>query len=103
MANFNQIFQDIKKEFSEEVAINAVIALALNFSFPVKKKDLQESGRYTRRLNEHTKDILWETKQEVVDLAIKLRELHTQVEISKTLGDIGGSGVKTYKELLEKS
>lgn len=96
--NYDVLFQQVKKEFSEEIALKVSIAVALHLSTRVKNKDFEEKGRYDKRVKKKIWDVLWESSSDELDLVIKLWKCVYYWDIDNVLAP----EPRTFKQLLEE-
>ena len=105
MADFDRIYNTIAEEFDNPtLALMVVQIYTINLTTKVKPKDIINTGRFTDKLIEKSKKVLWEYPIDDVELAISLWECIHSWETRQTMHGIGGCEKKTFKELLaEKS
>ena len=101
--NFNQLYQQIEKEYDADMALMVVQINTINLTMKISEKDLNEPGRFTKRLHKKTYKLLWEYDNDKIELALKLNDVIQQWECGKSFQGLGGCIEKTFKELIKES
>lgn len=101
--NFMNLFTAIKKDFPENIAIGVCTACAIHLSIKIKEKDLNEPGRYQRKIEKKIKAVLWEYDTADVETIIKLESLVYDWQISNSCAGLGGCTPKSFLELYQKA
>lgn len=98
--NFTEVYEAVSAEFSPNIASGVVVALAINLSTKIKDKDLSIEGRFTRKIDMKTWDVLWEYSEDEIELIIKIRDIWSTFELSKSFNGLGDCRKKILKELV---
>lgn len=98
--NHIEIFNAIKADFGEEVALSACLINSINLTMKVKKKDWTSSNR-EERITKKARKLLWELSDEDFSLAMIIWDLIYDWEVKQTLDGLGGCETKTFKELFD--
>lgn len=97
--NHVAIFNAIKADFSEEIALSACQINAINLTLKVKKKELAGGGNREERIAKKARKLLWELSDEDFSLSMIIWDLIHDWEINQTCHGLGGCEKKTFKEL----
>ena len=104
MADFTRVYNAINEEFdNRDLAMMVVQIYTINLTTKVKPKDIINTGRFTDKLIEKSKKVLWEYPIDDVELAISLWKCIHSWETRQTMYGIGGCEKKTFKELLKET
>jgi len=97
-----ELFKAVKAEFSEEVAISAVVVNAINLSIGIKNSDLLEKGRFTKRIIKKAKKVLWRLSDAEFEEAFTIAMVYHEYDMRKTMRGLGGCTEISFRDLLEK-
>lgn len=100
--NFTEIHKAVSAEFPPNIAVGVVVALTIDITTKIKKKDIVE-GNFTKKIDKKTRDALWDYSDDEVKLIIKIRDIWSTFELSQTFNDLGGFEHKTLKELIDEN
>lgn len=102
---FIDVFNTVKQEFSEDIAILVVSALTINLSTKIKKKDLasDNDSSFRKRIDNKTRTVLWEHSPETIDLVIEIRDALHEFQTRISMEGLGGCKVLTLKEIIENN
>jgi hypothetical protein len=95
--NFKRLYNAIKDEYSEDIALSVCIANAIHLNTDVEEEDMTESGRYQKRIEKHMRDVLWENDD--IDLILDLESRVYEWMVSNDLSGLGGCVPKLFKEI----
>jgi len=98
--NYNRLYAAVKEEYSEDIALSVCIAFSIHMQTDFKEwdyDDIQDSGRFQKRIEENIRDVLWENDD--IDLIIDLESRVYQWDNSNALDGIGGCTAKLFKEI----
>lgn len=102
----SDVFNAVRLEYGEPLAILALVVYTLNLTLEVKPKDMKKPGSYTKRLRAKVDAKLWQEKKADVQLAWEVAmQLHAYdicQMFGKPGGGIGGCLPKTLKQLVEE-
>ena len=100
--NHLRIFNEIKADFGEQIALSVCQINAIHLTTKVKKKDMgSNSGSFAARVTKKATKLLWELSPEDFQLALALWGCVHDWEIKQALDGLGGCEKKTFKELLD--
>jgi len=100
--NFPQLFNDLKKEFPEHIALGVCVAMGIHLSTKIKEKDLSPKGNFEKRVEKKIRNTLWEVSEKDLELIIKLWKCVYDWDIRRALEGLGGCERKTFTQLLEE-
>lgn len=95
-----EVFDAVKAEFDEEVAVNVVAIQSVQLSMKIKRKELLQMGLFSARLQKKARKLLWQASEEAFELAFKVAMAMYDYETRKSLAGLGGCTVATIKELI---
>jgi hypothetical protein len=93
-----RIFNAIKADFGEEIALSVCQINAIHLTTKIKAKDIQ-GGRFAARVTKKAQKLLWELSPEDFELVLTLWDCVYDWEIKQSLDGLGGCEKKTFKEL----
>ena len=102
----SDVFNAVRLEYGESLAVLALVIYTLNLTLKVKPKDMEMPGRYTKRLRAKVDAKLWQEEKADVqlawDVAMQLHLYDTHQMFGKPGGGISGCLPKTLKQLVEE-
>jgi hypothetical protein len=97
-----RIFNAIKADFGEQIALSVCQINAICLTTKVKRKDIgSHGGSFAERVTKKATKLLWESSPEELELALALWGCVHDWEIKQSLDGLGGCEKKTFKELLD--
>lgn len=96
-----EIFNIIRNEFTEEIAINATILISINMTLTPLDEEMVTYDLYTTRLKSQFMDVLWRLDDEKQDLCMKIWKAWHTFEVCHDLDGLGGCTKKPLKELID--
>jgi hypothetical protein len=100
--NHLRIFNEIKADFGEQIALNVCQINAICLTTKVKRTDINgRGGSFTKRVIKKAKKFLWESSPEELELSLALWGCAHDWQIKQSLDGLGGCEKKTFKELLD--
>ena len=100
---YADVYEAIEVEYGSEVALTTCQVLAIAMSTKVKRKDLSEKGRYSKRIKKKANDALWEVDEGQRELAIRLWLKVHDWSTGIAMEGLGGCTRKSFKELLQNA
>lgn len=94
------VHKTVEGEFNTTIATLVVAALTVNLTTKAKQKDMLDPGRFTNRINQKTRDLLWEHNKDDIELAIKIRDAWTEYSNRQSFDGLGGCEKKTLQEIV---
>ena len=102
VADFTRIYDTIVEEFDNPtLALMVVQIYTINLTTKIRPKDISHPGRFTEKVIEKSKKVLWQSEDSDVELAILLWQCIHSWENRQAMHGLGGCEKKTFKELLE--
>ena len=98
---YKKIYDAVKAEFNDEIALTVVQILTINLSKKIKKKDMIVKGIFRDKVLTKAKKVLWEVDDDTFDLAVKIWDVYPSWNTRQSLHGLGGCTIKTFKELLD--
>ena len=99
---YSDVYNAVSLEYGNECALTVCQILAIGMATKVKRKDLECKGRYAKRIDKKVRNALWETDDEVLDLALKCWHVVHDWTIGIDMEGLGGCKRKTIKELVDE-
>lgn len=101
MTNYVKLYDAVKAEFNDEIALSVVQILTINHSVKPKKKDMVTKGLFRDKILKKSKKVLWEVDDDTYDLAVKIWDVVPSWETRQEFNGLGGCTIKCFKELLD--
>lgn len=98
--NYQNLYNDVAEEFPHNIALGVCIASGIHLSTTIKDKDIDEEGRYTKRVTKKIIKALWEYSAEEMKTIMAIWNVVHDFYTRKTLEGLGGCEIKTFKELI---
>lgn len=97
---YKKLYDAVKSEFNDDIALTVVQILTINLSTKVKKKDMIEGGFRDKVLTK-AKKVLWQVDNDTYELAVKIWDVYPSWDTRQSFHGLGGCTIKTFKELLD--
>lgn len=97
---YEEIFQAVKNEYGEEVALTVVQLATIHISTNPTYEEIVTEGLYVRNLQNKFNEVLWETPNHIFRVSLKVWEVLYDWELRQTCAGLGGCETKTLKELV---
>jgi len=94
--DFYRIFNAIKSEYPENIALSAIQIYSLNLV-------LKPSNNFEAKIVKKAKKLLWEMSDSDFDLAVKIWKAIYSWQCCQSLQGLGGCKAKTFKQILTES
>jgi hypothetical protein len=94
--DFYRIFNAIKSEYPENIALSAIQIYSLNLA-------LKPSNNFETKIIKKAKKLLWEMSDSDFDLAVKIWKAIYSWQCCQSLQGLGGCKAKTFKQILTES
>lgn len=96
------IFDQIRYEFNEKIALMVVQIYTINLTMDMSKKDIWEDGHMTNKIIKKARKLFWNKDKKDIDLAINLWECIPEWKLNQQGKCLNGNIEKTFKYLLDK-
>ena len=100
MADFTKLYDTVKAEFNDEIALSVVQILTINLTTKIKKKDMNVKGIFRDKILKKAKKALWQLDDDTFELSVKIWDVYPSWITRQEMHGLGGCTIKTFKELL---
>ncbi|NCQ52028.1 hypothetical protein GW796_09060 [archaeon] len=95
-----EIFNIIKNEFDEEIAINATILICINKTLIPLNNEMINNELYSDRLKKQFESVLYQLTDEKISLCLDIWEVWHTFEICQDMHGISGIVKRSLKEII---
>jgi hypothetical protein len=99
---YPELFNDLKKEFPENIALGVCVAVGIHLSTKPKKKDLEVEGGFEKRVEKKIRKTLWENTEKDLIYIVRLWKCVHFWMIQRSLGGNGVCEKKTFIKMLSE-
>ena len=97
-----QVFDAVKAEYGEAIALLVVVFHTVALSTKLKDKDLRVKGRFWSRVCKKARERLWEEEEGDFALAVAISDALHEFDSRRVCEGLGGCTVATLHEIVER-
>ena len=98
-----EIFETVKQEFGQDIAVLVMMIVALNLSKEITMEHLTNRNSFTNELLDQATSLFWEIEKEKIEIAILVWDNLYIWECCKEMQGLGGCVYKTLTQLVAET